>query len=171
MQVPQPREFSTGYFPIRQFFLGQQQQFIQQGTGLEKTVLLEGKAESQVLHPADSADWYAELAVFFEANINKPAFVGEYKVDTLPHNTEGFDMKISYTATKPGLRVRWLNLYYMGTDTVPALLEAELFQQNMLYQSRQEIRFQRGKGYSIRGMQDVLLLGADSFAVDAVFVP
>lgn len=168
--LPEPKEFSTGYFPIRSFLLAQQQQFIKQGTGVQKTVLLEGQSETNIIYPKDSADWFGELAAFFEANINKPAYQGAYKVDTLFVDTDSLT-RVSYIAQKPDLRVRWLHVYYAPNATEPSLLEAELFQQNLLYDSRQQLQFLPDEGYSIKGYQDVLLLGADSFAVEATFVP
>lgn len=170
LQVPKPRQFNTGYFEGRTYFVNQQQQLIQTGQGVQKTVLLAGQSETQVVYPQDSAGWQAEMGVFFEANINKPAFAGHYLVDTTFAATDSL-IRISYTAQKPDLRVRWLHTYYRPGDTLPEMIEAELYQKNMLYSSRQEIRYLAGKGYTIRGLQDVVMLGADSFGVDAVFVP
>ena len=163
------QEFNTGYYPLRQTMLQEVQRHTRENTKMEKAVYMDGKWETRTEQPLDSTIWHTELAAFMEANINLPANQGLYKVDTLFVETDSLN-RITYLATKSGLRTRYLYIYQKPGTKIPALIEARLEQQNVLFSSVQELVYIPDSGYSITGYQDVFILGLDSFAVQTTFI-
>jgi hypothetical protein len=135
---------------------------------IDKYVYLNGKEEQKILK-LDAAHWQAEFTAFREADIDKPALRGKYLVDTLFVHTDSLT-RVSYIAQEPGLRMRYLHLYFLPGATVPTYLEARLEAKNVFYQSIQELEYSPNKFYSIKGFQDIWLLGKDSFAIKSNFI-
>lgn len=135
---------------------------------IDKYVYLNGEHEQKTIKP-DLAHWEAEFTAFREADIDKPALRGKYLVDTLFVETDSLT-RISYIAQDPKLRTRYLHVYFKPEDTIPAYLEARLETKNVFYQSVQELEFAPGEYYSIKGFQDIWLLGKDSFAVNSKLI-
>lgn len=167
--VTEEQDFNTGYYPLRSFMLDEVQRHTTEQTQMEKAVYMDQTWEEKTVQPADSAAWHTELAAFMEANINLPANQGLYKVDTLFVDTDSLT-RITYLATKKDLRTRYLYVYLKPGSTRPDLIEAHLEQENILYSSVQDLVYVPDSGYSITGYQDVLILGLDSFAVNATFI-
>lgn len=140
----------------------------QSGTVLNKYVYLNGKQEQQVV-TLDAARWEAEFTAFREADIDKPALRGKYLVDTLFVETDSFT-RVSYIAQDDKLRTRYIHLYFQPGQPDPSYIEARLETKNVFYQSVQELEFYPGTYYSIKGFQDIWLLGEDSFSVKSTFV-
>lgn len=135
---------------------------------LQKYVYLNGKEENQTIQ-LDRPRWEAEFTAFKEADIDKPALKGKYLVDTLFVDTDSLT-RISYVAQEEGLRTRYLHLYFKPRATEPSFIQARLETKNVFYQSVQELEYTPGESYSIKGFQDIWLLGVDTFAVRSMFV-
>lgn len=164
-----PEVDCTGkHFCMGSFLQGQMAGFEKDKPTVSKYVYLNGKEETQQLQ-LDMARWQAELTAFREADIDKPAMVGKYKIDTLFVTTDSLT-QVSYWAQDDDLRTRYLHVYYKPNSTQPAYIEARLETDNLFYQSRQDIAFSPGEFYAISGFQDIWLLGEDTFAVKSVFV-
>jgi hypothetical protein len=142
--------------------------YAQSGAVVNKYVYLNGKQEQQVV-TLDAARWEAEFTAFREADIDKPALNGKYLVDTLFVETDSFT-RVSYIAQDDKLRTRYIHLYFQPGQPEPSYIEARLETKNIFYQSVQELEFYPGNYYSIKGFQDIWLLGVDSFAVRSTFV-
>lgn len=140
----------------------------QSGAVLNKYVYLNGKQEQQLV-TLDAARWEAEFTAFREADIDKPALRGKYLVDTLFVETDSFT-RVSYIAQDDKLRTRYIHLYFQPGQPDPSYIEARLETKNVFYQSVQELEFYPGNYYSIKGFQDIWLLGEDSFSVKSTFV-
>lgn len=136
-------------------------------TAVNKWVYLNGKEEQQTL-VLDLARWEAEFSAFREADIDKPALVGKYSIDTLFVATDSLT-RISYVALDEKLRTRYLHLYFKPGRDKPEYIEARLETDNLFYQSEQDLEYAPGEYYSIKGKQDIWLLGQDTFAIKSVF--
>lgn len=135
---------------------------------LSKYVYLNGQQETKNIQ-LDRVRWEAEFTAFREADIDKPALQGKYLVDTLFVDTDSLT-RISYIAQDPALRTRYMHLYFKPDQQVPAYIEARLETKNVFYQSVQELEFVPGEYYSIKGFQDIWLLGEDTFSVKSTFI-
>lgn len=110
-------------------------------------ILQAGNAKPDTLAP-QAADWPQELQLFKEADINKPAWSGEYEV----HKTAE---KITYTAKKNSQPVQLLVI--SGTPENPDYIEAYLSQANLLYHTgkHMQMHFKDGvlSAYRMEGYQ------------------
>lgn len=136
-------------------------------TSVNKYVYLNGKEEQQTL-TLDIARWEAEFSAFREADIDKPALAGKYSIDTLFVATDSLT-RVSYVALDESLRTRYLHLYFKPGQDKPEYIEARLETDNLFYQSEQDLEYAPGEYYSIKGKQDIWLLGQDTFAIKSVF--
>ncbi len=133
---------------------------------MEKVAYLNGKEEHHELH-FDQKKWQTELAPFLDADINKPAFVKRYKADTLKINDS--TTCLAYSALDEKLRTRELKLYFTRNDKVPYKMEANLSASKLFYKSAQQLSLTESKGYDMRGRQDIVLFGTDTFSVKTSF--
>lgn len=135
---------------------------------LQKYAYLNGKEENQTIQ-LDETRWNVEFTAFREADIDKPALNGKYKVDTLYIETDSMT-HVSYIAKDDDLRTRYIHLYFKPNNPRPSYIEARVATKNVFYRSVQDLIFSPGEYYSISGYQNIWLLGEDSFAVKSVFV-
>ncbi len=156
------------YFCLGGFMHQELDRFDSMKPSIDKYVYLNGTEERHTLQ-LDRTRWEAEFTAFREADIDKPALVGKYLVDTLFMDTDSLT-RVSYIAQDPDLRTRYLHLYFKPNATEPTYLEARLETKNVFYQSVQELEYTPGESYGIKGFQDIWLLGEDTFAVKSVFV-
>lgn len=141
--------------------------YAENATSVNKYVYLDGKEEELTL-TLDLARWEAEFSAFREADIDKPALIGKYSVDTLFVATDSLT-RVSYVALDENLRTRYLHLYFEPNKDIPKYIEARLETKNLFYQSEQDLEYVPGAYYSIKGKQDIWLLGQDTFAIKSVF--
>jgi hypothetical protein len=146
----------------------QLKRYAETSVSIDKYVYLNGKEEQKILK-LDAAHWQAEFTAFREADIDKPALRGKYLVDTLFVQTDSLT-RISYSTEDPGLRTRYLHLYYKPGAAEPSYVEARLETKNVFYESIQELQYSPNEFYSIKGFQDIWLLGKDSFEVKSIFI-
>jgi hypothetical protein len=110
-------------------------------------ILQAGNAKPDTLAP-QAADWPQELQLFKEADINKPAWAGEYEVRKTAE-------KITYTAKKNSQPVQLLVI--SGTPENPDYIEAHLSQANLLYHTGKhlQLHFKDGvlSAYRMEGYQ------------------
>ncbi|MDX2001228.1 MAG: hypothetical protein SFW35_02280 [Chitinophagales bacterium] len=158
-------DFTSGYFDIKPFVQQEAQHLAQQNISVLKIAYLDGKEEKKQMQFSLDA-WQSELAPFNEADIDKPAFVQKYRVDTL---TMDSSTCISYTATEKHQRTRWMKVFFKDGKAfrTEAFLEAD----NPFYKSQQTLVYDHTKGYSVTGSQDILILGKDNFKVEGQFIP
>ncbi len=101
---------------------------------LEKTTSLGLKHDTVKFSPKTKNEWINELEIFGILDIlNKPASRDFYKVENYPDNKSNLKVK-SFTATKE-LPVKYLRLYYQGTEEKVRMIEAKYTESNLLYGS------------------------------------
>ena len=159
--------FHTGYFDLEEYMDGQVILLWKTKATTTKEVFLNGKTEQRNIAALDSAQWRTELSSFIDADINKPAYIKRYSVDTI--NTNDSIRCIDYKALDDKLRTRELKVYFRKNDTIPVRLEAELKSNKIFYHSQEYVSYTRGISYVITGKQDVIFAKADTFAVHGEF--
>lgn len=102
---------------------------------LIKTLDKEGKTETlELQHP----DWKKELQPFLDLDLNKPALLGSYKVDTL----SVVPLHVRYLASDSTTVIR--NADFYGTDSI--IVQKSI--SNMYYSSAELLTYYKN-GYSI----------------------
>ncbi len=74
---------NTSYFDLKTLLDNELDQLVSNGASLEKHLIADGKEERLTID-LDSAGWHEQFKLFYEADINKPGFVGEYFQEELP---------------------------------------------------------------------------------------
>jgi hypothetical protein len=125
-------------------------------------IIQAGGEQPDTLAP-QTVDWSKELLLFKEADINKPAWAGEYEV----RESAG---KISYTAKKDSQPVQLLVV--AGTVEKPDYIEAHLSQANLLYHTGKhlQLHFKNGvlSAYRMEGYQKVFFSDTTRYALTAI---
>jgi hypothetical protein len=116
---------------------------------VQKNILVNESTENQTV---DSLDWSKELEFFIQADLNKPAFVSSYRVDSSSMSVKYF---LKETEKLP---VKFLEVNRMGEDGVE--IRALVSNSNYLYDTERNLKLSLKQGqlidYQIDGFQKVV---------------
>jgi hypothetical protein len=125
---------------------------------VQKDILVNENSENQTV---DSLDWSKELEFFLQADLNKPAFVSSYRVDS---SSMGVKYFLKETEKLP---VKFLEVNRMGEDGVE--IRALVSNNNYLYDTERNLKLSLQKGqlidYQIDGFQKVVFGNKKMFKV------
>lgn len=168
-QAPDPAAPGTArpagpYFDVRGLLDGQIRQLAARHPGALKEVSLRGGPVETVRVPA--VKWADELQIFYQADINKAALRGAYRLDSAAE--AGGAVRRTYTA-KPGHpNVSVTRLSVLSAGGQPQELEATLTQDNTLFSGQKQLRLTLQNGqlsaYSVRGSQKLVLFDTLRFS-------
>ncbi len=133
----------------------------EQYSAIQKTVRIDGEEESKKL---SDIGWKADLTAFSRADINKPAWLEKYRVDTL---LEG-GMKIVYTAMEDKLITRKMTISF-ARDVVEEII-VEQQNHNEVYTADKKLVYQAQKGYSMQTKQKAPFSEARDYEVRVEFL-
>lgn len=150
-------------FDSQSYFSQEVQRHQQAKTRIQKELRIDGEVDKLTL---DSLDWASELALFMRSNINKPALVDEYQIDSVMQ--QGRLTEVHYETQNSELKTRKLSVYYEKDS----LQRIEIFNKtsNSVYGAEQYLKYQPNRGYEMRDTQEVQIVGANVFAVKARFL-
>jgi len=144
------------YFDVRGLLDAQIRQLTARHPGVTKHVSLRGSTPETVRVPA--VKWADELQVFYQADINKAALRGIYRVDS---TAEAGGTRRTYTAQPGRENAPVTRLSVLSTGGQPQEIEATLRQDNPLFFGQKELRLtlQQGqlRSYAVRGTQKLVL--------------
>lgn len=119
-------------------------------------------------HEMPWADWRKELAIFYASDINKAAYGGKYKTDTILLN--GTEKKISFISTDPSLRTRLLEVTYAVPEDAVKLIHISNYTHNVIATNSEELYFEPLNTYIIKSNQEMIFFGTTNLAVKGDFV-
>lgn len=102
-------QVSSAYFDLKTLLDKELTQLTAEGASLEK-LLNAGDQEERLTISPDSAGWHEQLRLFYEADINKPGFIGEYFEEELPAINEV--SKVIYTSKSQKHPVQVMECFY-----------------------------------------------------------
>ena len=152
------------YFDVKGLLNSQVAQLAQRHAAVTKRVSLRGNATETVRVPA--VKWADELQVFFQADINKAALRGAYTVDSaaLP----GGLVRRTYTRHLGQSNAPVARLVVVQRGAVAQEVAATIVQNNALFATRKELRFQLENGqlrqYEVVGTQKLVLFDTLHYA-------
>jgi hypothetical protein len=116
---------------------------------VQKSIIMAGSAENQSV---TAIDWAKELELFLQADLNKPAFVQSYRVDSS-------SMGVKYTLKEnKKLSVKYLNINKLGENGIS--IEALMSNDNYLYQTERLLKLSISNNqvtdYQINGFQKIV---------------
>jgi hypothetical protein len=145
------------YYDVKGLLTQQVEQLAQRRAAVTKRVSLRGGALETVRVP--TVKWADELQIFFQADINKAALRGAYRVDSaaLP----GGLLRRTYTRLpgQPNAPVARLTVVQQGAEARE--LAATIVQDNPLFSAQKQLRVQLQNGqlrsYEVVGTQKLVL--------------
>lgn len=156
-----PATSLTPFFDLSGYFTAEIKRLARLGP-VTKSTTINGRTEVQTV---SGLDYATELAPFLSADINRPAWLDQYRTDSL--HRDGQLQKLTYTALDDDLFTRRVVISFDGdaVDSIHIIKLSEL----MIADTRRELRYVPATGYSIRGAQKVLLASDNSIAIDVTF--
>lgn len=142
-------------------YMEQQIKANEQYSTIQKTVSIDGEEESKKL---SEIDWKADLTAFSRADINKPAWLEKYRVDTLSDK----GMKIVYTAMEDKLITRKMTVSFANDAVDEIIIEQQ--NHNEVYTADKRLIYQSQKGYSMQTKQKAPFSEARDYEVRVVFL-
>lgn len=155
-QLKEGADESNSYFDLGDLLDKEIEMLTDQGASLEKLLQTNEKEETLTLSP-DSAEWHAQFMLFYEADINKPGFIGEYFEEEIPP-MNGVS-KVIYTSKSQRHPVQVMECFYEnGSMTKIRLLVKEV---NAIYGVTKELSlyFDNGRlaSFDIKGEESMRL--------------
>ena len=137
------------YFDLKGLIERQIKMLNNQKPAIQKSIIMINSTENQTI---TTTDWSKELELFIQADLNKPAFVQSYQVDSS-------SMGVKYTLKEnEKLPVKYLNISKLeeGAIGVEALISSD----NYLYQTERLLKLSIKKNqltdYQINGFQKIV---------------
>ncbi|MBJ6143257.1 hypothetical protein [Hymenobacter sp. BT559] len=145
------------YFDVRGLLDAQVQQLTARHPGVTKHVALRGGAPETVQVP--QVKWADELQIFYQADINKAALRGAYRLDSTTEASGA--TRRTYTAQPGHPNASVTRLSVLSTSGQPQELEATLRQDNVLFSGQKQLHLTLQQGqlhtYEVRGTQKLIL--------------
>jgi len=131
---------------------------------VRKHVIKDG--HSHIIERGD-IDWKEELDAFKEADINRPAWRGEFKIDSISLERVYI---ITYKTDNEEIPVKNV-VVTIDKDTRQCLqVTVDRRTKNFLYSSDQSLFFTTGEGYMMKGKLSVSYLFDSEYSIEAEFI-
>ena len=148
------------YFDLKGYFEQQISQLKTSQPKAVKKVSIGAKTEEIT---TDTLDYAQELRIFTDSDINKPAWLDKYTIDSVK-NTGGNLQAISYKANTDDLKVRLIEVNF-SQDTITRIYIVNRLN-TAVADADQELVFMPGKGYKLGARQKVAYADAKNIGVE-----
>ncbi len=138
------------FFDLTAFFETEQAQLKTEVIALEKKVKINEKTETKRI---DQLNLSQELAVFIDADINRPAWLDQYSRDSIKNDNNQLTA-LHYKALKDNLKTKGLSIYFK--KGLVTHIEIQKLLSNMAIASTQELVYRSGQGYTIKNEQELV---------------
>lgn len=149
------------YFDLKGLIESQIKTLNKQKPVVQKSILIAEKSENQVVK---TIDWAKELELFIQADLNKPAFIQSYQVDS---SSTGVKYTLKETEKLP---VKYLNITKVGTEGIN--IEALVNNENYLYETERHLKLSlknnQATDYQINGFQKIVFGEKKNFKINGV---
>lgn len=152
------------YYDLPKFFENQINNLKSKGQWVRKHVTKDG--HSHIIERGN-IDWNEELGVFLDSDINRPAWRGEFKVDTINLERE---YVITYKTGNEQIPVKNVVVTINKQSKQCLKLTVDRRTENFLYKSDQSLYFTTGEGYIMKGKLSVTYLFDSEYAIDTEFI-
>jgi hypothetical protein len=158
---------STGlkpFFDLKAFFKEETIRLQAQTGKVKKIVKTNGKQEERVL---DGIDFKRELEMFANSDINRPAWSGNYSVDSVYNDSKEL-VGLHYSANDDDLRTQKIEIGFAGSVVTKVFIENKM--NSSIASSTQVLDYQPKEGYSIESHQQVRTAGEQLFKIEVQFL-
>lgn len=150
------------FFDLKAYFQQEAKTLSAQQPEVIKRLEIDGKTEEQ---QPKNLDFNDELRLFTDADINRPAWLDKYSVDSLLDN--GHLKRLSYKALEEDLKTRELQIDFQN-DKVSEIHILKKFD-TAIASTEQKLDYYPGKGYSINNRQKTVMQDPQLFKVEVLF--
>lgn len=150
------------YFDLKGFMLAEKER-LAQVAGCSKTVLANGKSETKTLEKVNLEN---ELKPFLESDINKPAWVGKYEIDSIFNENQQLT-GLRYLAKDNKLKTKVVNVQFDNGEVIHIFIENATH--TNVANTYQALTYLPKSGYSIESKQSVSLMDEHFFKVEVEF--
>lgn len=150
------KAFKAPYADIKGFFEAEVLRLTKNKSVVDKTIEQNGLSETKT---GLSIDWKNELNLFIGSDINKAAWQDSYKIIE-------DSSSISYHAIDPNLRTREIRIF-KDIKGKPSHIQIKNISKNYLYESSETLIYIPDSAYSIDKNQKIILLGKNSYRINA----
>ena len=150
------------YFDLKNYFAEQGKILNDRKVHLYKQITKDGKSEEKIFN---QTDWQKELKPFSDCDINKPAWIHSYFVDTVVSTK---NRRVRYVARESSLPVQQLNFVFEKNKLIQLSIHKQTA--NSYYTSKNDYVFIPDSGYTINGSQEVMLAEKTNYSIKAKFV-
>ncbi len=161
---PKSLDSPKRYFDLAQFAKAEAQRLEKQHLLVTIKVSEGNKSESQT---RTNINWEEQLKFLADADINRPAWVDKYTVDTMVLDKNQI---LTYLATEANLTVRKIVLTFSPETKECVGITLEKSTENFLYSSWQKVYYTPGSQLNIYGHLSVPWLVDKDYATDLVVV-
>jgi hypothetical protein len=147
----------ASYFDLKGYFSTTAQQLQKRNPTVDKSVAKNELTETKKLK---MENWNQELALFMEADINKPAWKDSYTKDSSA-------TKITYISKDPDLKTQKIEIYF--EKGLPVKFSIHTSVTNLLYDTEEHLEFYSDSAYLINKHQKVVLLGENNYLIKGKF--
>lgn len=162
------------YFSTDRYFTQLIDSLSKTTTTLVKRAIINAQTEvDTVVVEQDSIFWQREWQAFREADINKPALIDQYEVDTLLTTDTLFQtpvLEIRHTAQKEDLRTKELIVWLEPDNGEVRGFHLRTTDQNVIYRSGQSLTFIQNEGYTIDAYQQVVTQGEETYRLECTWL-
>lgn len=151
---PQNNGVTSNYFQLPQYFKNEAERLQSANPQITKSVAINGVSEQKTIH-VDS--WEKELASFIDADINKPAWKGLFKVQ----RSESTDI---YTTNSTKVPVKKVSITKADSNKVKRV-QIIVENKNALYTSIDTLTYFPDSRYEINRTQKIRLMGQKKYLV------
>ena len=153
--APKPGNVALKYFDLKAYFNHEAARLAKVHRPINKTVVYNSDSQTKLV---TIANWPRELALFAEADINKPSWRDSYAMSI---NTPSL---LVYTATDPDLTTRLISINKVGgTIKVIRIVNKT---SNPLYQTEEHLAYYPDSLYRIDKTQTITLLGCNYYLIE-----
>ena len=150
------------FFDLKIYFQSEIERLGSEQTVVDKIINLGGVEETQTMQ---NLDFGKELNLFLQADINRPAWVEKYQIDS-SFSVDDLE-NITYTALDSSLIVRTLSIDFHDNKVQQVNIRKK--EGSFIAFSKQQLSYQPSKGYLIQSHQEVILSKPKEIRIDATF--
>ena len=143
----------TAYFSLKNYFKDQARHLQHEKVNFIKKITVNGHSQTKQIH---EVNWTDELVFFSESDINKPSWIGKYKVIKIQNN-------LCYQAMDSNLKVRTFSIIF--NHGIVKHVQIKQSVKNFLYTMDEELDYIPDSMYSINRKQTIKMLGNKTYLI------
>ncbi|HET6244389.1 MAG: hypothetical protein H0V01_07835 [Bacteroidetes bacterium] len=151
------------HFDIPGFFIEELKRLNETENPIIKEISKDEEREDKIIK---TPDWQKELAAFIDVDINKPALINSFTVDTIVVSGDSYE--IYYNSIEESSTIRNISLLYENNSCT--FVKIEKNNTNALFSSKQYMQYTKKSGYSILGELSIRFIYKTNYHVNAKFL-